>query len=269
MYVLGQPARSAAWVLGAAAVAVLVHAMWSRKLSLSFSVKKRRIVILFGPPGAGKGTQGVKLAEFLALPSLNTGDMIRDAVAAKTPIGKKVKALIKAGKPIGDKQVLAIFKERITADDCKNGFILDGFPKTMAQAKMLDQTLSAKGENVSDVLVLDSVPDSALEERIVGRWIHKKSGTSYHVTHAPPKSMKLDAAGKPVPGSMLDDATGEPLMQRPDDTAEKLVKRLQRYRSETAPIIEAVLASRYSSVVKKFDANAKPSEVWGNIREVL
>ena len=161
-------------------------------------------MILFGPPGAGKGTQGPKIEELLALPQLSTGDMLRAAVAAQTPVGKKAQGLMKAGKLVGDDVVVGIIKDRITQPDCKNGFILDGFPRTVAQAKMLDQLLGAKGEKVSKVLALD-VPDSILEERICGRWIHKKSGRSYHVKFSPPKSMKTGEDGKPIAASMKDD----------------------------------------------------------------
>ena len=223
----------------------------------------RKIMIIFGPPGAGKGTQGPKIEGLLNLPQLSTGDMLRAAVAAKTPVGVKAQGLMKAGKLVGDDIVVGIIKDRIQEPDCKNGFILDGFPRTVPQAKMLDKLLSAKGEKVNKVLALE-VPDSVLEERICGRWIHKKSGRSYHVKFAPPKSMETGEDGKPVKESMKDDVTGEALMQRPDDTAEALVTRLQEYHSNTTPIL-----GHYASVTKTVEANTAAKKVWTNVLEAL
>merc|ERR1712206_61146 len=125
-----------------------------------------------------------------------------------------------------DEIVLGIITDRITHDDCKDGFILDGFPRTVDQAIGLDGLLAQTDEHVSLVIELN-VPDEVLEERIFGLWLHKASGRSYHVKFAPPKSMTLDSYGKPVKESMKDDATGEALYQRADDTAEALKKRLK------------------------------------------
>ena len=197
----------------------------------------RNIMILFGAPGAGKGTQAPKIEEILGIPQLSTGDMLRAAVAAQTEVGKKAQAVMKAGGLVSDDIVVGIIKDRITEEDCKFGFILDGFPRTLAQAKSLDAMLAEEGARVTKVIELN-VPDGVLEERICGRWIHKNSGRSYHVKFAPPKSMKLDKAGKPIPETMKDDLTGELLMQRPDDTASALVKRLQSYHKETVPILK-------------------------------
>jgi adenylate kinase len=207
--------------------------------------------------------QGPRIEELLNLPQLSTGDMLRSAVAAKTPVGLKAAGLMKAGKLVGDDVVVGIIKDRINEPDCKSGFILDGFPRTVEQANMLDQVLKAIGEGVSKVVSLE-VPDEILDARICGRWIHKGSGRSYHTTFAPPKSMKKDASGKVDPSSLKDDITGEPLMQRPDDTSEALVSRLAEYHAKTTPIL-----NHYSSVVAKVDANQDSGKVWKNILKVL
>ena len=157
----------------------------------------RKIVILFGAPGAGKGTQAPKIVDAVGIPQLSTGDMLRAAVHAQTEVGKKAQAVMKAGGLVSDDIVIGIISDRIKEPDCKNGFILDGFPRTVGQAKALDKLLAKGGETVNSVIEL-SVPDSVLEERICGRWIHKASGRSYHVKFAPPASQQLGSDGKPV-----------------------------------------------------------------------
>jgi len=221
----------------------------------------RNIMILFGPPGAGKGTHGPKIEDLLGIPQLSTGDMLRAAVSAGTEVGKKAEAIMKAGGLVSDAIVIGIIRDRIQEEDCKFGFILDGFPRTLAQAKALDKMLGDEGACVTKVVELE-VPDSVLEERITGRWIHKSSGRSYHVKYAAPKSMKLDETGKPIPESMADDATGEPLMQRKDDTSAALIKRLQSYHGETVPILDHY---RPNGVVRAVNANQGMDGVWGEV----
>mmetsp|Transcript_24984 Transcript_24984/g.55790 ORF Transcript_24984/g.55790 Transcript_24984/m.55790 type:complete len:338 (+) Transcript_24984:176-1189(+) len=225
----------------------------------------RNIMILFGPPGAGKGTHGPKIEDLLGIPALSTGDMLRAAVAAGTDVGKKAKAVMNAGGLVSDDIVVGIIRDRIREEDCKHGFILDGFPRTLAQTKALDKMLAEEGACVTKVVELE-VPDSVLEERITGRWIHKKSGRSYHVKYAPPKSMKTGADGKPVPESMTDDATGEALMQRKDDTATALTKRLASYHNETVPILKHY---EPNGIVKAVNANQGMDGVWGEILAAL
>jgi len=221
----------------------------------------RNIMILFGPPGAGKGTHGPKIEDLLGIPQLSTGDMLRAAVSAQSEVGKKAQAVMKAGGLVSDEIVVGIIRDRITEEDCKFGFILDGFPRTIAQAQALDKMLAEEGAAVTKVVELQ-VPDEVLEERICGRWIHKKSGRSYHVKFAPPKSMTLDADGKPVAESMKDDATGESLMQRADDTSSALVKRLAGYHGETVPILQHY---EPNGVVKTVNANQKMDGVWSEV----
>mmetsp|Transcript_26631 Transcript_26631/g.57272 ORF Transcript_26631/g.57272 Transcript_26631/m.57272 type:complete len:271 (-) Transcript_26631:128-940(-) len=218
-----------------------------------------------GPPGAGKGTHGPKIEELLGIPALSTGDMLRAAVSAGTEVGKKAKAVMAAGGLVSDEIVVGIIRDRIKEDDCKHGFILDGFPRTLAQTKALDKMLAEEGACVTKVIELE-VPDSVLEERITGRWIHKKSGRSYHVKYAPPKSMKKDGAGKAVAESMKDDVTGEALMQRGDDTAQALTKRLAGYHNETVPILTHY---QPNGIVKAVNANQGMDGVWGEILAAL
>ena len=138
----------------------------------------RKIMILFGPPGAGKGTHAPKIEAKLGTPQLSTGDMLRAAVAAGTPVGKQAKAAMDAGALVTDDIVCGIIADRIKEPDCASGFILDGFPRTVEQAKKLDEVLAKNGEAVAKVVELQ-VPDAVLEERICGRWVHKASGRSY------------------------------------------------------------------------------------------
>ncbi|CAD7976859.1 unnamed protein product [Amoebophrya sp. A25] len=212
--------------------------------------KKRPIIIIFGPPGAGKGSVSPHIEKKLNVVQLSTGDMLRAAVAKGTETGKKAKAIMDSGGLVSDDIVVGIIRERIQEDDCKYGFLLDGFPRTVAQAKQLDSMLAAKGEGVTKIIQLD-VKDSVLEERICGRWIHKASGRSYHVVYAPPKCFIGKKPHEASPTTMRDDETGEPLYQRPDDTKAALPKRLEAYHKETAPILDHYKAK---SITFKVDA---------------
>lgn len=230
------------------------------------TVKKywpRKIMIIFGKPGAGKGTQGPKIEELLDLPQLSTGDMLRAAVAAGTEVGKKAKDIMAAGGLVTDEIVFGIIADRIKEPDCAMGFILDGMPRTIRQAQMLDDLLKTEGERVSDVVVLD-VPDQVLEERIVHRWIHKKSGRSYHTKNKPPNSLKPGMV--PSSDNMYDDLTGEPLIQRPDDTSQALGARLGAYHKETQPILNHY---EPTGVVRTVNANQAMDKVWEDILGAL
>jgi len=224
---------------------------------------EKTVMILFGPPGAGKGSQAPKIVEKLNIPQLSTGDMLRAAVAAGSEVGKKAKDVMASGGLVSDELVVSIIRERIKEDDCTGGFILDGFPRTVEQAKMLDEMLDGSGDKVSLVLALE-VPDEVLTERICGRWVHKASGRSYHVKFATPKSLTEGAT--PSVETMLDDETGEPLMQRADDTEEALTKRLQGYHEQTVPILDHY---EPAGVVSRLNANIAPDEVWTSIDKVL
>jgi adenylate kinase len=154
---------------------------------------------------------------------LATGDMLREAVAAKTPLGLQAKAAMEAGQLVSDDLVVGIISDAVKRPDCRNGFILDGFPRTVVQAEKLDGMLAARGTQIDKVLNFN-VPDAVLVERVTGRWVHPASGRSYHTSFAPPR----------VPG--LDDITGEPLVQRKDDNAETLKSRLAAFHQQTAPV---------------------------------
>ena len=223
----------------------------------------KTVMILFGPPGAGKGSQAPKIVEALSIPQLSTGDMLRAAVAAGSEVGNQAKDVMASGGLVSDELVISIITDRITDADCAGGFILDGFPRTVEQAKMLDAMLVATGDRVSLVLALE-VPDEVLTERICGRWVHKASGRSYHVKFAKPKS--LSEGEVPSATTMLDDETSEPLMQRADDTEEALRKRLEGYHVQTVPILDHYTPS---GVVTKVDANQAPAVVWESVASAL
>jgi len=222
----------------------------------------RKILILFGPPGAGKGTHSPKIVEKYRTPSLSTGDMLREAVAAGTEVGLKAKAVMESGGLVSDDIVIGIIKDRIKEEDCKAGFILDGFPRTIQQAEALDAMLAESGERVGRVVELN-VADEVLEERVVGRWLHKASGRSYHVKFAPPKSF---TGGEPSTENMKDDETGEALMQRSDDNADALKARLKSYHDQTEPILDYYAPK---ANVVRVNANQDMEKVWAEVEAAL
>ena len=223
----------------------------------------KEIVMLFGPPGCGKGTHGPRLETELGVPTLSTGDMLRQAVADETEIGLKAKEVMASGGLVSDDIVVGIIKDRTAKPDCDGGFILDGFPRTVEQAKSLDAILASASMGVTKVLALE-VPDEVLEARICGRWVHKASGRSYHVTNKPPTSLK--EGDEPSTETMLDDETGEPLMQRADDTKEALADRLSAYHAQTVPIL-----AHYEpeGVVVRANAHQAMDSVWGEIADCM
>jgi adenylate kinase len=245
----------------------------------SRGTKERTVIILFGPPGAGKGTRAPFLVDILGIPQLSTGDMLRAAVAAKTETGRIAEKTMKEGGLVDDQLVTSIIKERIMLPDCAKGFILDGFPRTLEQAKLLQQALAP--EKVSLVLALDATP-AVLKERICGRWIHKESGRSYHTKFAPPKSLiehrqahgtdeqkesDKETETKPLwHSAMIDDETSQPLIQRPDDTEEAFGERLAVYSKMTVPLLEF-----YEPIVTKIDCDGYPSkdEMRKEIQDIL
>ena len=177
-------------------------------------------LILLGAPGAGKGTQAAFICQKFGIPQISTGDMLRAAVKAGTPLGLQAKAVMEAGGLVSDDLIINLVKERIAQPDCAQGFLFDGFPRTIPQA----EAMKSAGVNLDHVLEIN-VPFEAIIERISGRRSHPASGRIYHVTFNPPK----------VEG--LDDVTGEPLIQRDDDKEEVVKKRLEVYHDQTAVLI--------------------------------
>ncbi len=178
-------------------------------------------LILLGPPGAGKGTQAKAICEKYKIPQISTGDMLRAAIAAGTELGLAAKKVMDAGNLVSDEIILGLIRERLKQPDCANGYLFDGFPRTIPQAEAL------KTNNVTvDVVLEIDVPDSEILQRMTGRRVHIASGRVYHVVHNPPK-----VQGK-------DDVTGEDLVQRKDDEEATVKNRLDVYRKQTFPLIE-------------------------------
>ncbi len=178
-------------------------------------------LILLGAPGAGKGTQAAYICKRFGIPQISTGDMLRAAVKAGTPLGLAAKKVMDSGALVGDDIIIGLVKERLAQADCAAGFLFDGFPRTIVQA----DAMKAAGVKLDYVLEID-VPDSAIVERMSGRRVHLASGRTYHDRFNPPK-----VAG-------VDDVTGEPLIQRVDDQEETVKKRLAVYAAQTRPLVE-------------------------------
>jgi len=178
-------------------------------------------IILLGPPGAGKGTQAQFITEKYGIPQISTGDMLRAAVKAGTELGLKVKDIMTTGGLVSDELIIALVEERIEQADCANGFLFDGFPRTLPQA----EALIVAGIKIDNVIEIH-VDDEAIVSRMSGRRVHEGSGRVYHVSHNPPKQEGLD------------DVTGEPLKQREDDREETVRYRLSIYHEQTKPLVE-------------------------------
>ena len=178
-------------------------------------------LILLGPPGAGKGTQAKFICEKYCIPQVSTGDMLRAAIKAGTLLGQEAKKVIDAGHLVSDDIVVNLVRERLLRDDCRDGYLFDGFPRTIPQA----EAIRVAGVPLDFVVEIE-VNDAEIAERMSGRRVHLASGRSYHVKFNPPK----------VEG--LDDVTGEPLIQRDDDLRETVLKRLEVYHSQTSPLVE-------------------------------
>lgn len=206
-------------------------------------------IILLGPPGAGKGTQANYIKEKFNIPQISTGDMLRAAVSAGTELGLQAKKIMDAGGLVSDDLILGLVKERITNDDCKNGYLFDGFPRTIAQA----EGMKAEGIDV-DYVVEIKVEDEPIIKRMSGRRVHMASGRTYHVEFNPPRE-----EGK-------DDVTGEPLIQRDDDQEETVRQRLKVYHDQTSPLIKY-----YTEHANDSGSNTKYVSVNGmqDVKEVM
>ncbi|PWN53962.1 adenylate kinase 1 [Violaceomyces palustris] len=213
-------------------------------------------MILIGPPGAGKGTQAPKILERYnnCVCHLATGDMLREQVSKQTELGKMAKKIMDAGGLVSDEIMVSMIKDQLeTNKDCRGGFILDGFPRTTPQAEKLDQMLKEKNQKLDHAIEL-KINDNLLISRITGRLIHPASGRSYHKEFSPPK--------KP----MTDDITGEPLIQRSDDNAETLKKRLSTYHAQTAAVTDYY---RKQGIWSPVDASQAPPVVWQSIQAIF
>lgn len=236
------------------AALTLMHPDGFLRLKKRLEAASTKNIILVGPPGSGKGTQAPIIKEKYGLCHLATGDLLRAAVAAGTEMGKKAKAVMESGGLVSDDIVIGIIKDNIKAPECKKGFILDGFPRTVGQAQTLDDMLVSEKVGGIDAVIEFKVPDEILVDRICGRLIHAPSGRSYHEKFAPPK----------VPGK--DDVTGEPLSKRKDDNAATLKSRLVAFHQQTKPVVDYYAAKGMYSPI---DANKSSDTVKAAIAAVL
>jgi adenylate kinase len=211
-------------------------------------------LVLLGPPGAGKGTQAAHLRDEYGIAHLSTGDMLREAVAAGTDVGRQAEAVMAAGGLVPDDLMIKLVEDRIQAPDCERGFVLDGFPRTAAQAEALDRLLAARDASLDGVIEL-RVDDEALVDRISGRFSCAKCGAGYHDRHKPTK----------VPG-VCDVCGSTEFVRRPDDNAETVRARLQAYHAQTAPLLPYY---RERSLLRTVDGMGSIEEVTRAIDRAL
>jgi len=224
------------------------------KAALTKTPSQQLRTILIGPPGAGKGTQAPKVRDEFCICHLATGDMLREQVSQKTPLGVAAKKVMDAGGLVSDDIMVGMIKDQLENNKgCKNGFVLDGFPRTVPQAEKLDEMLNTRKEKLDSVVQL-LISDQLLISRITGRLIHPSSGRTYHKEFHPPKK------------SMTDDVTGEPLIQRSDDNVETLTKRLLTFHSQTGPVVEYY---KQKSLWHGVDAAQSPAVVWDNLKKIF
>ena len=209
-------------------------------------------IILLGTPGSGKRTQAQFITEKYAIPQISTGDMLRAAVRAGTPLGIEAKQVMDAGGLVSDNIILGLIKERITADDCTNGFLLDGFPRTIPQA----EGLKAMGVQIDTVIEI-AVPDENIVTRMAGRRVHLASGRSYHTQFNPPKAEGLD------------NETGEALIQREDDKEETERNRLRVYHEQTKPLVDYYSAPEQNVKFASIEGVGSVEEITAKIFAVL
>ena len=212
-------------------------------------------IILFGAPGAGKGTQAKRLEEKLHVPQLSTGDMLRAEVRAGTPLGKQVDTIMnQEGGLVSDDIVIRMIEGRIQKPDCKDGFMLDGFPRTVPQGEALDKMLAVRDQKIDVVIGID-VPDNVIMKRVVLRRSCPVDGTVYHLESAPPKK---------APGKC--DVCGAALVQRPDDNEPAVTRRLEKFHRETAPL-KTLYGPR--GILKSVDGTRSPDDVFAAILTAL
>ena len=211
-------------------------------------------IVLLGPPGSGKGTQAEIISKNLSIPHISTGDMLREAIANETDTGKQAKEIMDAGNLVPDEIIIDLVKERINEADCKNGYLFDGFPRTIPQADALDNQ-----EIFLDVVLELTLDDEQIINRMSGRRIHQSSGRSYHLEFNPPKD------------DGVDDITGEPLIQRDDDMPETVKNRLEVYWEQTNPLIVYYRSKSVQTDLKyiEIDGSRSMVEVSSQIKTAL
>jgi len=209
--------------------------------------------VLLGPPGSGKGTQSPRLKVAYNACHLATGDLLRAEIGSGSELGKEIKSVIDQGKLVSDELVLRMVSDNLDKPECKHGFLLDGFPRTIGQAEKLDVMLEKRKEPLDSVVEF-AIDDSLLVRRICGRWFHLASGRSYHEEFHPPR----------VPG--VDDITGEPLVRRNDDNEEVLVKRLEQYHSLTSPLVDYY---KKRGLHHRVDASQSANSVFAEIQKIF
>lgn len=225
-----------------------------QKAGIVPNIPKSIRMVLIGPPGAGKGTQAPNLKEKFCACHLATGDMLRAQVAAKSALGVEAKKIMDQGGLVSDEIMVNMIKSELENNkECQNGFILDGFPRTIPQAEKLDQMLETRKTPLQNAVEL-KIDDELLVARITGRLVHPASGRSYHKLFNPPKK------------EMTDDETGEPLVQRSDDNEDSLKKRLVTYHKQTEPIVDYY---KKTGIWSGIDASQKPGKVWDDILKCL
>ena len=210
-------------------------------------------ILLIGPPGGGKGTQAKKLVSKFNIPQISTGDILRTHVKEMTTLGRKAKHAMNNGELVPDDIILNMMKDRLTLADCKNGYILDGFPRTIPQAKGLDEILNKLDSPLDNVIVIQ-VDDRVIIERMSGRRVHSSSGRIYHIKYDPPQIEDID------------DITGEALIIRPDDIKETVKKRLMIYHDLTSPLIK--FYSKKNQLIK-VDGSQDIEDVFSSILKSL
>ena len=216
-------------------------------------MKKNIHIILLGPPGCGKGTQAQKLIREFGFVQLSTGDMLRAAISKGTEIGMQAKSIIDKGELVSDEIVIGIVRDRIFSTECECGYMLDGFPRTLAQAEKLDQILLDRNQKI-DVVFRLCVPDDMAIRRIAGRRFHITSGRSYNIDFNPPK-----LEGR-------DDITGEKLVQREDDKEEIVQSRLNTYHELTEPLVRYY---QKQGILKAIDGTGSPENIYAEIKKTL
>lgn len=210
-------------------------------------------IILLGPPGAGKGTQAKLISEKYSIPHISTGDIFRKNISEKTPLGVKAKSYMDKGQLVPDELTIDLVKDRLQQEDCKNGFLLDGFPRTVAQAEALDKFLHEDNQSINSALLID-VPQEYILERMTGRRVCNSCGASYHVKFNPSK----------VDGKC--DICGSNLIQRKDDSEETVRERLDVYSKQTQPLVQYYSDKKVLSTI---DGTREIKEVFENISDIL